>query len=77
MKCEKAKIYCQKHQYREAGWIECFKLKMHLTFCEKCRNFSKRNKKLGFLIQKADLQSLTEAETIRLKESINTKLKKF
>ena len=66
--CEKAAIICNKTQYREATFMEKLKLKFHLAMCKTCPDFSSRNAKLTSLCQKADLQSLSEADKLKMKD---------
>ena len=66
--CEKAAIICHKTQYREATFMEQIKLKFHVFMCKNCPEFVARNTKLTTLCQKADLQSLTEAEKHEMKK---------
>lgn len=68
--CEKAAIICHKVQYREATFMEKLKLRFHLFMCEHCPEFSKRNTKLTTLCEKANLQSLTEADKRKMKERL-------
>ena len=65
--CEKAAIICNKTQYREATFMEKLQLKFHLFICKNCPEFSRRNTKLTSLCQKADLQSLSEADKTKMK----------
>ena len=69
--CEEAAVICNKSQYREATLYEKIKLKFHMLFCASCAMFSKKNKKLTSLCEKADLHCLTEDEKVTLKKNIN------
>ncbi len=71
--CEKASIICNKTQYREATFIEKMKLQFHLLICKTCSTFSKQNSTLTTLCEKANLQTLSEQEKIKMKEKLQNK----
>ncbi|WP_019668175.1 hypothetical protein [Eudoraea adriatica] len=68
--CEQASTICNKKQYQEASLLEQIKLSLHLMFCKACSSFSRKNRKLTILCNKADLQILSEQEKIKMKETI-------
>ena len=68
--CEQASTICNKKQYQEASILEQIKLSLHLMFCKACSSFSRKNRKLTILCNKADLQILSEQEKIKMKETI-------
>lgn len=68
--CEQASTICNKKQYKEATLLEQLKLSLHLMFCKACSSFSRKNKKLTILCNKAELQLLSEQEKIKMKETI-------
>lgn len=72
--CEEASRICNKSQYREASLYEKIKLKFHILYCASCARFSKKNKKLTSLCDKADLHCLTEQEKTNLKKNIKDQL---
>lgn len=72
--CEEAAVICNKSQYREASLYEKIKLKFHMLFCASCALFSKKNKKLTSLCEKANLQCLSEDEKLALKKNIKEQL---
>jgi hypothetical protein len=72
--CEEAAVICNKSQYREASLYEKIKLKFHVLFCASCALFSKKNKKLTSLYEKANLHCLTEDDKITLKKNIKGQL---
>jgi hypothetical protein len=41
--CNEATTICDKSQYKEATFIELFKLKLHLFLCKKCGKYAKQN----------------------------------
>lgn len=69
--CDEAVIICHKAQYKEAGFWERVKLTFHLFYCQGCNQFSKKNKTLTSLCDKADLHQLTEQEKCELREKLN------
>lgn len=70
--CEQASTICNKKQYQEASILEQIKLSLHLMFCKACSSFSRKNRKLTILCNKADLQLLSEQEKIKMKEAIES-----
>ena len=68
--CEKAAIICNKTQYGEASFMDKLKLKFHLFMCKTCSGFSKKNTQLTTLCEKANLQSLSEQEKLKMKEQL-------
>ncbi len=68
--CEKAAHICDKTQYREATFMEKMKLKFHLFMCKTCSTHSSRNTQFTSLCQKADLQSLSEQEKLKMKQQL-------
>jgi len=72
--CEEASTICNKKQYKEATLLEQIKLGFHLLFCKTCAAFSKKNKKLTILCERANLYKLSELEKEKIKEMIEQKL---
>ena len=72
--CEKAAIICNKTQYEEASFIEKLKLRYHLFMCKTCSVFTKKNTEFTTLCEKANLQSLSEQDKIKMKEQLQDKL---
>lgn len=68
--CEQASKICNKKQYKEATLLEQIKFGFHLLYCKTCASFSKRNKKLTVLCDKANLHSLSEQEKEKMKEKV-------
>ncbi len=68
--CEKASTICSKKQYKEATLLEQIQLGFHLLYCKTCAAFSKKNKKLTILCDKANLHNLSEQEKEEIKEKI-------
>ncbi len=71
--CEKAAIICNKTQYKEASFIEKLKLQFHFLMCKTCSAFTKKNTEFTTLCEKANLQSLSEKEKLKMKELVQTK----
>ncbi len=72
--CEKASTICNKKQYKEATLLEQIKLGIHLLYCKTCATFSKKNKKLTILCDKANLHNLSELDKEKIKEKIEHNL---
>lgn len=72
--CEKAATICNKIQYKEATFMEKIKLTFHLFICKTCSEFTKKNKELTSLCDKANLHSLSEKEKVDMKEKIEPQL---
>ena len=68
--CSKAAECCNKAQYKEAKSLEIFKLKLHLLFCNTCRQFVSKNTKLTETIEKAHLETCPEEQKQQWKETI-------
>lgn len=68
--CEQATTICTKSQYREAGARERFQLWLHLLFCRSCAHFTRKNRKLTDLCNRAPLQRLSEPEKEELKRCL-------
>lgn len=71
--CDKAAIICNKVQYKEATLIDKLKLRFHLMICKTCSAFTKKNTELTTLCEKANLNSLSEQEKMRMKEELKNK----
>ncbi|PCJ82519.1 MAG: hypothetical protein COA49_00180 [Bacteroidetes bacterium] len=72
--CEEAATICSKTQYKEASFIEKMRLSFHIFICKTCSKFSKNNKHLSSLCEKAKLHTLTEAEKVEMKENIKSEI---
>ena len=68
--CKKAALICNKSQYNEATFIEKLQLRFHLVVCKTCSKFSKKNKQLTYLCDKAGLNSLSEGDKRKMKEKL-------
>ena len=67
LSCAEAANVCTRAEYKEAGFKEKLKLKLHLYFCRTCNEYYHNNKKLTSLLQKADIKpcSLREKENFK------------
>lgn len=70
LNCSEAESLCDKAQYREAGFLDRIKLRLHFALCEGCRKYHENNGKLTLLIKKSGIQSYSRAE----KEAIRRKM---
>lgn len=71
--CEKASQICNKVQYKEASFIDKLKLQFHLLMCKTCSALTKKNTEFTTLCEKANLQSLSEQEKLKMKEQLQNK----
>ncbi len=71
MKCEEASHVCDKNQYREANFLEKIRLNIHLLYCNACRKYAARNRKLTQMIKDSNLKSMPQKD----KDIINNKLR--
>ncbi len=72
--CEEAAVICNKSQYKEASLSEKFKLKLHMLFCRTCAVFSKKNKQLTSLMDKARIYVMSDSDKKALKKKIKEQL---
>lgn len=72
--CDEAALICNKSQYHEASVSEKVKLKLHILFCSTCKTFSKKNKQLSNLFEKARLYVLSDAAKEDLKKKLRDNL---
>ncbi|MCP9201575.1 hypothetical protein MKO06_16815 [Gramella sp. GC03-9] len=68
--CSKAAECCNKAQYKEANSLEKFKLRLHLLFCQTCRNLASKNTKLTQTIERSKIEPCPEAQKKQWKETI-------
>jgi hypothetical protein len=68
--CEKVAIICNKAQYHEATLLEKLQLKFHVLMCKRCSKYTKKNSKLSTLCDKANLQALSKADKMSMKENL-------
>ena len=76
MKCEEANHVCDKNQYKEANFMECLKLAIHLMYCSACRKYSFNNNKLTKALRKSDVKIISEADKNSLKEQLQKEMNK-
>ena len=72
--CEEASHICNKSQYKEASFWEILKLRFHIFYCKTCAKFTKRNKTLTTLCDKAGLTVLSEEDKECMKRDLEKKL---
>lgn len=73
--CEKARLICDKAQYKEASFLDKMKLKFHLLICKTCAKHSKRNTEFTSLCNKAILNNLPKNEKVKMKDAFKNQLK--
>jgi len=71
--CEQAAIISDKTQYKEASFLEKIRLRLHLLVCKTCAVFSKKNKQLTVLCERAQIQQLSEEEKLLMKKELKKK----
>ena len=74
LNCSEAAEFCDKAQYREAGFLSKLKLRLHLIFCPPCKEYTKKNLKLTSLLKKASIKTCTQKEKERYKKQIEENL---
>jgi hypothetical protein len=72
--CDEAAVICNKSQYKEASLSEKLKLRLHMLFCRTCAVFTKKNKQLTSLMDKARIYILSDSEKKALKKKIKEQL---
>lgn len=68
--CQRAAEFCDKTEYHEMNLSGKLRLKFHLMFCQACRAYWKRNRKLSHLLEKADLRICTSEEKRRWQKQL-------
>ncbi|TAI49714.1 hypothetical protein [Flagellimonas allohymeniacidonis] len=68
--CEQASHICNKSQYKEAGFWEIFRLRLHILTCKACASFTKKNTALTSLCERAGLNTLSEADKESMKKDL-------
>lgn len=68
--CEEASSICDKSQYKEAGFWDIVKLRVHLLYCKVCRGYSKKNSELTSLCDRAGLTMLSEDDKKKMKKDL-------
>lgn len=69
-KCEEAAHICDKHQYKEIGFSDSIRMRIHLFLCKLCREYSKRNGKLTKTIKASNIKTLPIEEKELLKDRL-------
>jgi hypothetical protein len=68
--CQEIALLSEKKQYKEASFWERLRIKMHILYCERCRNYEKDNKQLSSILNDAKLDSLSDEEREELEKII-------
>lgn len=68
--CHEIALLSEKKQYQEASFWERLRIKMHILYCERCRNYEKDNKQLSSILSDAKLDSLSDDELKELEKVI-------
>ncbi|SHH05506.1 hypothetical protein [Flagellimonas flava] len=72
--CEEASQICNKSQYKEAGFWQVLKLRLHVLTCKTCAKFTKKNTAFTSLCEKANLQVLSESEKEAMRKDLEKHL---
>ncbi|MGO3708184.1 MAG: hypothetical protein ACTJGD_11295 [Mesonia hippocampi] len=65
---------CDKCQYDEASFLEKIQFKLHLMFCETCKDYASKNSRLSALIKQANISCLSLEEQKELKSYLKDKI---
>lgn len=68
--CHEIALLSEKKQYRETNFWGKLRLKMHILYCERRRNYEKSNRKLSNILNNAKLDCLTVDEINELEKII-------
>ncbi|MDG3580843.1 MULTISPECIES: hypothetical protein [Galbibacter] len=71
--CEEAKQICDKVQYGEATFIEKMKLNLRLMWCRATKSYTKKNRNLTQLCNKAEIKTLNPDKKEEMRKNINSK----
>ena len=74
LKCSEAEQFCDQAQYREAGFLNKLKLRLHLLFCQTCKDYTAKNLKLTELLKKASIKTCTRREKENYRKKIEENL---
>ncbi len=74
--CDEAKQICDKSQYGEATFWEKVKLNIRLSWCKITRAYSRNNRKLTEMVEKAHLDSIEEGRKEDMKRKLQEELSK-
>lgn len=72
--CEEASNICNKSQYKEAGFWQVLKLRIHILTCRTCAKFVKKNTMLTSLCEKANLTTLSESDKETMRKDLEKHL---
>jgi hypothetical protein len=68
--CHEIALLSEKKQYQEASFWEILRIKMHILYCERCKNYEKSNRKLSDILNNAKLDCFTVDEINELEKII-------
>ncbi len=70
--CQDIAHYSDKMQYGEASFWERLKLKMHISYCERCKKYNSKNSLLTNIFKKKDYNVLDIKDLEEIKEKVNS-----
>ena len=68
--CREIALLSEKKQYHEASFWEKLRIKMHILYCKRCRNYETDNENLSSVLKDAKLDCLTDEEVKELEKLI-------
>jgi len=72
--CQDAAHFSDKLQYEEASFWEKLKLKMHIAYCERCREYNKKNSRLTQLFSEKNYNVLDKQDLETMKQKVGSNL---
>lgn len=76
LSCQEANHFCDKNQYKEAGFWEKVKLNIHLIYCKACRKYSMRNGKLTKAMLSSKIEVLDYSSKEKMQRAFEKELAK-
>ena len=68
--CREISKYSDKLQYGEASFWEKLKLKLHISYCERCKDYNSKNSLLTNLFKKKSYKVLENKDLEKIKEKV-------
>ena len=74
--CDEAKQICDKTQYGEASIWERVKLNIRLSWCKVTRAYTRNNRKLTAMVEKAKLETVQDQRKQDMKKKLQEEMAK-
>ena len=68
--CKEIALLSEKMQYQEANFWEKLRIRMHIMYCKKCKDYNENNEKLSDVLKNAKLDCLSDEEVRELEKLI-------